>query len=263
MSRQTVGIWVAACLAVGLTAAEVRAQESPADEGMSANEAYEKGVEHFNEENYAKAADYFRYAVEESPHPVLRYNLAQAYARAGRPEKAIEQGVSAEQSGELDEQTSAANRGTLAAGRVALTARQFEAAPKGPKAAAIDKQSAGGEGIPFSALGWSGVGAAVGGIGMVTGSVFVANSIGDDFEAREAAREAGDRGRARELGETIRSKQTTGGILRYGGIGLAAVGAGLIVADLTLEGPGAGSGRAEFRVEPRVGVGRIGIGVTY
>jgi len=262
MAKRAFGVAVSVVLFMSIGGPGQLRAEPPASGEMSVQQAYEKGAEEFDAENYEKAAEYFRYAVEQKPHPVLRFNLAQAYARTGNWKKSLEHARKADRSGKLDEKTSASNHGTLAAGRVALTAMSVDPRSR-PESGVDTKTDTGGSGGPFTVLGWSGVGAAAGGIGLMTGSIFVANSLDEDFAAREAAIAEGDVDRANSLGSKIRSTQRTGKILRYGGLVLATVGVGLVVTDLAIQGQSLGMAANEPTVAPAVGTGRAGFRIAF
>ncbi|MFB6374233.1 MAG: hypothetical protein ABEN55_14230, partial [Bradymonadaceae bacterium] len=64
--------------------------QSPEDQGLSAQEAYKKGAEHYENQNFEKAVKYFRYAVDKKSHPVLHFNLSQAYLSLGQSDQALE-----------------------------------------------------------------------------------------------------------------------------------------------------------------------------
>lgn len=273
--RHAIGSVLGMALVVLLVGPGIVSAQPVEESGMGAQEAYKKGVEHFDNGDYEKAAEYFRYAVDKKSHPVLHFNLAQAYARTGQWERAFRQGRKAEQVGDLDEKTSAANRGTMAAGRVVVAAQAFEPPSEEPSPRASEStpsaqsepgssgpqpepEPSEGEG-PLSALGYGGIGTVAGGLGMLTGAIFVDKGLSEDFAARRAAGAAGNQTRVEELSSTIRSKQTTGKILLYGGSGLAVVGTALVIADLTVDSGSLGGRRVRWFVAPRSRGWRAGV----
>lgn len=214
------------------------AEESEEIEELDAQEAYERGAKLFEKGEYESAAKYFQRAVDAKPHPILYYNLSQTKVKLGEWEEAKRLAKKAREGEKLDEKTTAVNDATLAGIRVVSGARAFE-----PGSAAPPTDASGGEPTDegpsggFSAFGWSGVGGVVGGAGMIVGSALIDQSLNADFRNRREARENGDLSRARNLGDTIQRKQTTGKILFFGGIGVAAVGTGLLVYDLVQTKP--------------------------
>lgn len=258
-------LWmVAAIVGVSLLSAPGSAQ-SDSDAEMSVKEAYKSGMKHFQAGEHRRAVEDFRKALDKKPHPVLYYNLSQSYVLLGEWEKAVKFADMAEQKGTLDEETSAKNRATGAAGRLVLGTRsrgEVLAAASTSKQETTtsamelveDTETEADAGAGIGALGWSGVAGAAVGAGLVTGSIIVDRGLDDDFQAFNDAKAAGETERARRIKQSqIEPKQRTGQILLFSGIGVAAAGTGLLVADLVGAFDSGGDKRAAVRISPRRG----------
>ncbi len=246
---------------------------------LSVKEAYQRGMSHYENDEYAEAVEYFHYALERQDHPVLRFNLSQAYVKLGEWERAIAQGEKVAATGELDDETGAKNRATILAGRRLLRGREAARAVGRSSAQQRGGDERGASGAPdpeeiaerreadappgLTASGWGGIGGIGAGIGLLTGAFVIERGLSSDFEAREEARRRGEIERAERLTSTIRSKQSTGRWLMYGGMGAVAVGTGLLIVDLVGSGEGTGQARAAFGVHPAPGGVRVGTSLQW
>jgi hypothetical protein len=95
LARSFVGVFVASLLLAAPAAAVV---EPPATVDCAGQDAtacgrlhFEAGTAAFEKADYPLAAAEFRAALEQRPHPVIRFNLALSLARLGQPSAAIEQ----------------------------------------------------------------------------------------------------------------------------------------------------------------------------
>lgn len=67
------------------------AQDEPSAEAKSlAKKAYEKGMGHYQRDDYDRAIEQFDVGYRLVPQPVFLYNIAQAHRLAGRSERALE-----------------------------------------------------------------------------------------------------------------------------------------------------------------------------
>ncbi len=86
--------WLAAALLfpAHLAAAEPAAPDCPErDATVCGRKHFERGAQAFEKGDFAASVTAFQAALTQRPHPVIRFNLALALARLGRPSAAIEQ----------------------------------------------------------------------------------------------------------------------------------------------------------------------------
>lgn len=237
---------------------EGNAQDASKEKTQKQRRLIRDAVRAVKSEEFETAARHYEQAYELSPNPMLLYNAAYAYGRAGRLKSALDASRRVEESGLEEPNYATRNASRLQGWSVALGARR--------RAAAIDENprgnAAGGppSGGPFAgdnepAFDWIGGGAAAAGAGLLVGALIVDRQIAEEKNRLEQAIDQRDRSAYEESLETIKSHQKRGQILFVAGAALVAGGATLLAYDLTRNSPEEGS------VE--VGAGPDGIGMSF
>lgn len=267
------GLVVGGILVFAVSAKRAGAQTDAGDE-ITVKEAYRAGMEHYKSGDYRKAVEEFRRVLDKKPHPVLYFNLSQAYVRLGEWEKAEKFAKRAEQKESLDASTTARNRGTIAGTSVVRSGRHVQktvadrsnsgaesvSGPGGSSGATASSRGGG-----FGLLGWTGVGLAVTGGGAGVWSALVNARLDEMFRVWErecSGEEPPVSESCRSQRDAIQAQQTKGRALLYSGIGLGAAGVTLIAIDLIDSG-----GQQARRFVPHVatapGEVRFGLSLTY
>ena len=114
-------------------------------------------------------------------------------------------------------------------------------------------------GSRWGTLGWIGVGTTVVGVGVLVFAGITEVELQDQFAAYEQAAEDGDEPEFLRLQGEVNDLQSRGKILLYTGLGVTALGLGLIIADLVTPGE---PGVVHLAITPRIdGGGHAGF--TY
>lgn len=235
-----------------------------AGDDAAAQAFFEKGAALYFEGKYAEALVQFKKGHAEVPAALFQYNIAVCNLRLERYREALAAAREARSMGGLEGKDAAQNDARIAAiprlqnahaivqELTAVAAKTLDDTPV-ETAEVVEPPPAVEPKPRFGAIGWAGVGAATVGAGLAVGALVVELSLQPKWDDYNAAADAGDSTRYSELKSEIESGQTTGRILLFSGIGLAAVGAALIVFDLVT--PGDEGAQAGFIVLPDGGVG--------
>lgn len=236
-----------------------------------ANAHFAKGAQLFSEKRYAPAIVEFLSAYKYKPDPMLLYNISVAHARLGNIDEAYKAAARAAASDKMPEKAAPTNSARvrawgavlragslgerIAAAQKAQTATRatlsddLSTAAPPPPGAADNASSA------LSAIGWSGVAASAVGVGLMGYATYVDLSMGEDIDAYKSAAQAGDSRAYRDHKDDLAGRQSTGLIALYSGVGLTAVGLGLLSYDLLSEdgettsiGVSAGDGGGSIRI---------------
>lgn len=189
------------------------------------NAHFEKGAQHFYDEEWKDAISEFEAGHRKIPNAIFLYNISLAYNRMGDQEKALEYAVAADDMGGLGEADQTQNQARIAA---LTNANQA-------KSAAVDISNRAKVGDPlfnFSLLGWIGSGLVVGGVIAYAGVLSIDNAIAPDVAAYKEAVAENDTANVERLRGEIKPKQNGGRALFVVGTAAIVGGIGLIVYDL-------------------------------
>ncbi len=222
-------------------------------EESEAERLYKEGAEAYFQGEYAQAIIKFKRGNELDPNPMFLYNLALAYSKLGNVEEAESHAARAHKQG-LPPQFADKNAARLLAFRMQLKSTELAkpvevAVEEGTCEADTDCQ--GGEvcdlqssqcvavsstptesGSGLSGLGWAGIGAIAGGSGLILGAVIIDLGLSSDIDEYDRLVADGQTDEAESLKSDIEGSQSTGQILLFAGVGVATVGAALLIYDL-------------------------------
>ena len=272
---------LAVCLAVtSLVAAPAVAQDSTSSEkaerAQKAKKAFDEGMEHYVEEDYAKAIVDFKRAQNLYPSAMLSYNIALARMHQGNEEKAMEAAEEALgfDGQPLPEKSRAKAQAVLAGSSVVASSKTWTADRKEAIAEAEEAErekrehekneqeqaeasaqkettetstSGGGPvdtGPAMGAVGWTGAVAGVLGIGGLVGVPIMAGKYDSEVEELERLSTGPSRQAFVDQQNQVESTRQTGRLLLYTGSALTAVGAGLVALDLFVLEPNGGSNQS-------------------
>ncbi|MBA2661087.1 MAG: hypothetical protein H0U74_02235 [Bradymonadaceae bacterium] len=248
-SRLLAGLIVGA-LSLATLPGQGQAQSAPSDEDRRVGqEFFDSGAKFFVAGDYAAAIVEFRKGYARLPEPLFLYNIALAETRLGRYQQALQTSERAEKvlagdSADANKGLQAACTTIIDAGKraeaIALALAQAAAEPQieEPKESveAVEAVAVVVEPQPqptgFGALGWTGVGVATLGGLALAGAGLTIMSLESDWQAYEEAARLSDGARYSALSESIEDQQIVGQVLLYSGVGLVAVGSGLIIYEL-------------------------------
>ncbi len=208
-------------------------------------EHFDRGAQYYFDGQYAEAIEAFEQGYQIEPHPMFQINIALSHWRLGRLEEAIEHGESVRDSEELETEVRTENAARLIVWRTALGARSAtdsiarqrakasvaHVEPPTPDEEIGVTQDADAAPL-FGPIGW--VGASMAGAGVVTLGVWsgLEVAMGNDVSAYRDAGESGDRERYEALRTDVERKQSVARVVLFSGLGLAAVGGGLLAYDV-------------------------------
>ena len=202
----------------------------------SAQEHLDEGGKLYIEGDYAGAIIEFKKGHALIREPIFLYNIALCYWRLGDYRRALSELDAALIEGGLGAQTETKGRARGHAFRVRLLSESLTEVSE-PASVTLEGRGESGE-APVDgtgrsrALAWVGLGALVAGGGALVGFGIVELGLSDDVAAFKEAVRSGDTATADELDASIAPRQAAGRVLLYSGVGLAAVGATLLVFDL-------------------------------
>lgn len=204
-----------------------------------AQKLFEKGASAYSEKRYADALMLFRKAYTYVPAAPFLYNAARAAEKLGNLDQALSLAKQAKEQEDqpLPERLRAQNDALIESLEQRIEAAKREAERN--------------RSMQWSWVGYSGIGVSVVGLGLMGGAAYLGSEASADIEALEGVENPEAYGRQRD---DILAKQATGEVLLYSGIGLAAVGGGLIAWDLL------SPGESPFRVS--AGPGNVGLSVS-
>jgi hypothetical protein len=220
------------------------AQDTEESEQQAAERFFGEGARAYIKGDYAGAVVQFLKAYQSSPDPMILYNLSLAYVGAGNLKRALTAAEKADESGALPEDIRPRNRARIVGLRTAITARgdvvraarRIEMARKKNAEPSISNPAKPAKSTPttipapppvdaFGAVGWTGVGLQVVGVGVLSYAFVLHQQLGEDIDAFKRNPSAAQKRRLDE-------EQTFGQALLYSGAGLAALGTGLLFYDL-------------------------------
>lgn len=237
---------------------EGNAQDASKEKSETQRRLVRDAVRAVKSKEFETAARRYEEAYELSPNPMLLYNAAYAYGRAGRLKLALDASRRVEETGLEEPNYATRNASRFQGWSVALRARRRAAAiDENPHGSAAGRPGSGGTfaGDNEPAFDWIGGGAGAAGAGLLIGALIVDRQIAEEKNRLDEAIEQRDRSAYDESLETIKSHQKRGQILFVAGAALVAGGATLLAYDLTRNSPGEGS--------VAVGAGPDGMGVTF
>ena len=210
-----------------------------------AQEAFNQGASLYYEGEYGRAMVEFRRANEILPHPVFAHNIALANHQLGRVERTLEAALEAralDTEGELPPRADATNSALIASIQSVIVATDIseEIGKRTDDPVAVDDSDAQPiDPVPESSWGtkgWGGVGAAAVGFVALTGAAVIDRSIVSGKEELESGNWTGTEDEFDAEVDSLQSRQSTGKLMLFSGIGLMAVGGGLIAWEL-MSGP--------------------------
>ncbi len=206
-----------------------------------AQQAFNDGAAYFFEEEYARALVEFRRANEAMPHPVFLFNMALCHSELGRTDRTLQ---AAEEAQELFREFHErgddvpadlwARNDALIASIQAVIRSQNTADALAPEAVA-ERPDVEPADDGFGILGWAGVGALAVGAGALGGAAVIDRQVASGIEDLSAISDESEFNNQRDA---LRGQQTSGQVLLFSGIGLATVGASLVVLELVSGGGG-------------------------
>jgi tetratricopeptide (TPR) repeat protein len=235
---------------------------SAQDDAQLAQEAFDRGMSHYTEENYGDAVAEFRKGHQLMPNGLFLYNISLSYMRLGNHEKALRYAERAvEMRDHLPPKSDARNSARMGALRARLSAiglagrlEPQETEPTDDRddllADAESDNSQETEGWPGT-LTYIGAGtAALGGALIISAGV-----MGSDIDARiDQLGDTDDRQSYDAMRSEIESDRSVGRVLLFSGIGLVAAGGGLVAWDLY----GGESETTLLTLQPEIGGDRVG-----
>jgi tetratricopeptide (TPR) repeat protein len=231
---------------------DVLAQD--ASKAEQAQQAFDDGMSFYTEKEYGKAVAEFRKGYALMPAGMFLYNITLSYIKLGEYAKAQRYAQRAAEQGDLPKKTLVKNAARIDALTVRISAAKLADSlepeaqsdlfgsqkPKDPSGE-TPKES-GGPGM----MTYAGAGTALVGVGLIGGALY----MGSDIEARsDQLAQVDDRADYDTMRSSIESDRSVGQVLLVSGIGLAAVGSGLVVWDLM----GSDESSGELSVQPLVG----------
>ena len=210
---------------VALTPVLAFAQDYDEQTIEEVNAHFEKGAQHFFDEEWEAAIAEFEAGHAKIPNAIFLYNISLAYTRMGDRQKALQYAVEADEMGGLGEADQTQNQARIAA---LTSANRAEAT-------AVDVQEKGLAREPlfrFTTLGWIGAGSVAAGLLAYAGVLSIDAGLAADVDAYRAAADANDTAELERLRGEIKPRQTGGRVLFTLGTLAVVGGAGLIVYDL-------------------------------
>lgn len=214
---------------VGLSAKVAHAQTTSDELSRVAEGHYQSGMRHFEEGEYAAAADAFRQAYTLTPVALLLYNIAVAEWRSGNLESARAAALRAER-GQLAPPVAAKNRAMLRAIATLSRSEAFseslgQRSDGAPNSDSMEDVKSGRASERPQATTWFWVGATATGVGALA-------LAGVAWSSHRIAQEEQNFGRGRasdeQVLESIESHQRLGIGLLIGGLAATAVGATIV-----------------------------------
>ena len=237
----------------------------------------EQAFEHFEDGAKDYAGGHFRDAIENFqkgfallPHPMFQVNIAIAHWRLeelGRALDAADLAIALQ--AQLEPAVAAENQARRHTFSAIVTTRERADAIAADLVAAAEADAetevvavpvAPAKRSSFGTAGWIGVAVAGAGAATLGGWGVAESGLTKHVEAVEAAGERGDRAAYDAELETLKSKQGTARILLASGVGLLALGGGLIVYELASGGRDQGTAN---RVRLRLGLDAIAIDLAF
>ena len=218
--------WFNICLIATMCSASLPAV-SAAQEGVEersvrvAQKLFEKGSKAYSEKRFADALTLFRKAYTYVPAAPFLYNAARAAEKLGNLEQALSLAEQAKDQKEqpLPVQLATKNDELIESLEAEIVAAKQEA----------ERQRT----MQWSWVGYSGLGVSVLGLGLIGGAAYMGSEASVDIAALG---DVEDRAVYAQRREDILARQSTGQVLMYSGIGLAAVGGGMVAWDLLSPG---------------------------
>ncbi len=229
-----------------------------------AQEAFNRGASLYYEGSFGEAIVEFRRAQERYPHPIFAHNIARANEQLERYDRALS---AAKEARELQEQASRAqdqmpdaadarNSGLIASLETRLNSQAVAEAVEAHQQQidGVDAPDAPDTSSGWGLMGWSGVALATVGAGALTGAMVMDRQVASDIEALESNTDISEADFNSEI-DSLQGQQTAGRVFLFSGAGMLAIGATLVVLEMT-----SGSDEEGFAVAPSVS--RPGVEMT-
>ena len=224
---------LASALATSPTLAQTSAS---AQDRAEADRLYEEGIKAAIAGDYPSAIIHLQNGYRLDPDARFLYNIAVCYERLDNADKALDFYTRT-----LKSPNASSDMRTKAAGRLhGYTAKQVATATataiaQGPATIKPpnDSTSQAKADQGFGGLGWTGVAVSVVGAGLMGASLIPNAGLADQIkEYEDGVRLDPNPARDTSRYEAITSKQSTGKALLFSGMGLAVIGAGLILVEV-------------------------------
>jgi hypothetical protein len=235
--RRWMWLVVMACSATMLMTSQAWADGPTEADVQTAQAASDLGAQHYYEGNYGRAIVEFQRAHDHFPHPMFLHNIALSNLHLGQLERAR---AAAREAAAMDEgmpsEAHATNEGVITGATTVLEVRRLANRLAQERGVARDDDDDDVVAPPpvvdepmLGVLGWVGVGTAVVGVGALVGAAVLDSQIQSGIEELS---DAPDQASFDARRDELEGQQTVGKVLLFGGAGLTAVGAGLLVVDL-------------------------------
>lgn len=231
-------------------------------QAANAQEAFNLGMEAYSAENYEEAIALFQRGYDFQPETMFLYNIALAHLKLGQYTDAHAFARRAHAADDLPARARASNAARLVALGTRLTTTQRVEAERAAIAARALEQRLQRQALEASviqpaaptegpgALTYAGAGAALVGAGLVAGALYLGHDVQQRLDTLKTVEQRSQYDTERDA---IEADQSLGQILLFSGIGLAAVGSGLLVYDLL---DGTSSDSPQITLEPTLGEAR-------
>ena len=220
------------------TAEEDALIEEPEEASPGDAQAYfDKGAQLYYEGKYSRAIVEFRKAHNIHPHPMFSYNIARANLNLDRIADANEAATEAiELEDQLPPEIASTNRALVASTQTILHGEEIAERIEQRRVAEPDEPVESDDDPLLSPLGWAGVAGLGLGVAALGGAGYVNVEVQNQRQALEEVANQISEDEFERQRDDIVQWQNRGRILLFSGIGLAAVGGGLLVWDLLDDG---------------------------
>lgn len=201
-----------------------------------AEELYKNGAESYFKGDFLTALSSFKQGHELDPNAMFLYNISLCYGKLENYDEALKNAEKAHKTG-LPPEVNDKNLARVIAYHANLKSQQLATAPRSATQS-VEAQVSDPTPMPPvksskpSWLGWTGVGVATAGTGMLVGAIVIDAGLDSDINAYDEAIARDDIRESARLKTDIDSQQLLGKVLLISGGALAATGIALFVYDL-------------------------------
>lgn len=223
---------------------EVEEQAAEEADMERAQESFDQGARYYYDGDYSSAIVEFRRANQIHEHPIFYHNIALSNKELGRPDRALDAALSAEeQAAQLPPETAATNSGLIAGYTSLDTGEEVSQdlaalIDEDDDVDDVDEAPEVEEADRWGGLGWGGVATLVAGSGALVGAAVTDQQVAAGIDQLRDDRDSGDVGPDAfdDRRDELAGQQTMGQILLFSGAGLALAGTSLIAWELMTPG---------------------------